>query len=415
MEAPSDGRVQHPGPDAQQQAMSSLSSLSPSLIDQVPRLLQVLEAARQGEGTTVAGARVRLQQLASSFAETTRAIPYAELDSLVKVLLWILAATNGTWSREFRRASHTLYMCLMESRLRDSPQVGAAAALQDHSVLPDHGDLCPPLGLAPGGPSDGGWAVLPARRDRTLRREQLRRRWQEEARGGFPASFSVEETFWLLDPTDEKRFTFLHWFTEYNGMCQVLSKQMIGQLSALLAELAGDGCVVEVGAGSGRLSHFLNMQPELKARVVPTDAFAGDGHMEAYGDGAGLTAPLQADYDEAVRKFSPTVVLSQWMPEGEDWTAAWRRADSVKHYVLLGEADGGQCGSSQLTWGRPREDFAQPPPVWLAGDASAPPHDADGWKRRTDAGVSAWMVGMCDTLDGGPTTQCDVFSRPGLA
>jgi hypothetical protein len=193
--------------------------------------------------------------------------------------------------------------------------------------------------------------------------------------------------------------------------------------------------------------------------VVATDLFSGEGFIGSFGglgdngsdgkaagasssdskaagvmgvfnggfDGGSVAAPEKMSQEEAVARYQPRVVVSSWMPE-EDWTAVWRAHPSVRAYVLLGEADGGQSGRPWPTWGiRPSEVFGTreeefPPPPWLVGeepsaDEKCPPFEVDGWTRHSPgeplvAEVNRWMVGQGD-LDHrlGNSTQAVVFTR----
>lgn len=227
-------------------------------------------------------------------------------------------------------------------------------------------------------------------------------------------------------------------------------RESVGSLGNLLHELAGPaGTVLEVGAGNGRLAHFLNQAPggPVAGRVVATDLFAGEGFIGSFGglglgsdgqaagavgvgdgfDGGLIAAPERLSQAEAVSRYEPRVVVSSWMPE-EDWTAIWRAHPSVQAYVLLGEADGGQSGRPWPTWGlRPSEVFGVreeelAPPPWLVGeeppaDEKSPPFEVDGWRRHTAgepliAESTRWMVGQGDVDHRlGNSTRAVVFTR----
>lgn len=90
------------------------------------------------------------------------------------------------------------------------------------------------------------------------------------------------------------------------------------------------GTILEVGAGDGRLAGHLRDRicaENIGALVVATDLEpAGNTHF-----------PVEAlDQKEALEKHEPTIVLSSWMPLGEEWTWAMRATPSVKAYVLIG-------------------------------------------------------------------------------
>jgi len=109
-----------------------------------------------------------------------------------------------------------------------------------------------------------------------------------------------------------------------------------------MAEMLKDyRVVVEVGAGNGRLSHFLRERlPE--CNIIATDN--GSWEIEP------LYPVEQIDVAEALEKYKPEIVISCWMPYTHDWTPMFRASDGLIGYILIGETDGGCCGSDK-TWG----------------------------------------------------------------
>jgi len=109
--------------------------------------------------------------------------------------------------------------------------------------------------------------------------------------------------------------------------------------------------ILEVGAGNGRLCHFLNQKIEAqilkKINLVATDSGKGSG--------MGKIEPLfpveMMDYKDALQKYQPKIVINSWMPSEIDFTQAFRDSQSVDEYILIGEPDSGMCGHSWLTWG----------------------------------------------------------------
>ena len=141
--------------------------------------------------------------------------------------------------------------------------------------------------------------------------------------------------------------------------------------------------VVEVGAGDGRLSHFLRRAIDL---LRPCDGVVLD--IIATDSGARRLPTICAveaeDHVIALGTHQPQIVLCSWMELGEDWTRAFRDCISVNEYVLIGEIDDGCCGHPSDTWG------------YMPGSDDTPaPHDADGFVR-VELGLSQYQVCKTD-------------------
>jgi hypothetical protein len=115
--------------------------------------------------------------------------------------------------------------------------------------------------------------------------------------------------------------------------------------------------VLEVGAGSGHLSYYLNLflahfpsSPE--EPIVTITVMATDNGLR------GLNGPCvrKQDASDAIREEKPDIVICSWMPMGVDWTAQMRAMFSIREYILIGEIDGGICGHPWLTWGYSSEE-----------------------------------------------------------
>lgn len=156
-------------------------------------------------------------------------------------------------------------------------------------------------------------------------------------------------------------------------------------LAALAAWLTRRGArrILEVGAGDGRLTHWL--QPLVpQAMFVATD----DGSWHITGSHR-LADVRPASVETALRRHAPDTVLSSWMPYRVDWTPAFRATASVARYVLIGEGEWGCVGThaawqAQRGWRRERlEDFSEA--AWCRTDYSMGPRlvqHAQAWTWR---------------------------------
>ena len=136
--------------------------------------------------------------------------------------------------------------------------------------------------------------------------------------------------------------------------------------------------MLEVGAGDGRLSHYLRRYLPAGVALVATDAQPRR---------ATRCAIEALDVEAALRTHAPALVLACWMPAGRDWTAALRACASCREYVLVGPADSAISGHEWLTWGRGGQ----------RGEVA--PHAAAGWTRHDVAEVARWQLCRIDLLD----------------
>ncbi|KAJ9457785.1 hypothetical protein DIPPA_34751 [Diplonema papillatum] len=148
------------------------------------------------------------------------------------------------------------------------------------------------------------------------------------------------------------------------GTMLMPSREYIDTLAAYLVERArafkADTVpILEVGAGTGRLSYHLNQ----------TEAFRSSGIRSIATDATPLLNPFVLQFprseqsrfepfdneaineSDAVKKYNPAIIICQMMPNGVDWPENWRKNPHVLEYVLIGPADSISCGKPWKTWG----------------------------------------------------------------
>jgi hypothetical protein len=222
----------------------------------------------------------------------------------------------------------------------------------------------------------------------------------ESANGNMKALTTVE----ILEAAGcaiDKRGLFNAW-CEAHDTFEFLTADYVGALAsyvagrARLASSKGEQrqlTVLELGAGSGRLSHFLRRQlrvlshgNDCPCRVVATDSggwkLKGAGQLA---DTEGFIPVEKLAFSNALKKYQPDFVIVSWMPMGQDWSAAIRSTPSVLEYVLIGEADDGSCGDNWKTWGNhsfiAREASGATKEGPVSSPVSVPPYVLDGWTR----------------------------------
>lgn len=172
----------------------------------------------------------------------------------------------------------------------------------------------------------------------------------------------------------------------YEGLTVEFVEALAGYLEericALQARTGKPVTLLEVGAGDGRLSHFLKKELDKRGvagyRIVATDAMGGQWQIRPL-------YPVQREVvDMALWDFQPQIVLTSWMPRNEDWTEYMRHEPSVDEYVLIGPKDSGLCGLDDATWGRGIRE------------GTSPPYEKDGFERVDLPELSALQMGQKD-------------------
>ncbi|PIR68209.1 hypothetical protein COU49_02605 [Candidatus Nomurabacteria bacterium CG10_big_fil_rev_8_21_14_0_10_35_16] len=161
--------------------------------------------------------------------------------------------------------------------------------------------------------------------------------------------------------------------------------------------------ILEVGAGNGRLTHFLQERLE---RLIPGQVkiIASDpGTSDSWKDKIDHDFPVEnLSQQEALKKYKPQIVIGSWMPYGDDFTDDFRKTSSVEEYILIGPE---HCtGNSWKTWGNPtnseedRELF--------------PPYELDNFKKRRLEDLSELQISSLVFLEiGGEKTGTYSFKR----
>jgi hypothetical protein len=109
--------------------------------------------------------------------------------------------------------------------------------------------------------------------------------------------------------------------------------------------------ILELGAGKGRLSYFLKEKLrekglEQRIKIIPT-SYNPEGEIPIQP----VISVEMLSYQDALAKHQPDIVISSWMPSGEDWTETIRQTPTVQEYLMIGPANGETCGSIN-TWNK---------------------------------------------------------------
>ena len=144
--------------------------------------------------------------------------------------------------------------------------------------------------------------------------------------------------------------------------------------------------ILEVGAGNGALTHFLQEKLDAdmpgKTVMIACDSEISNDWVEE--NKIDSVFPVQKiDHQGAIATHKPNIIIFSWMPYKYDCTDDFRAAESVEEYILIGETDYGCCGDEWKTWGiAPSEEDRE-----AGKDYRTPLYEQDGFERAgTDGG-----------------------------
>jgi len=113
--------------------------------------------------------------------------------------------------------------------------------------------------------------------------------------------------------------------------------------------------VAEVGAGTGRFSHFLRRRlAELDPKIEAKAKLLASDLRGSTGDAAEEFEVEKLDYKVALKKHNPGIVIVSWMSKDLDMTPDFRSKQGLHEYILIGEVDYGASGTPGGTWGMQR-------------------------------------------------------------
>jgi hypothetical protein len=238
-------------------------------------------------------------------------------------------------------------------------------------------------------PFDG--APTPPKPERELRPDELREKMRDP--NFLPTHEDIYRAF------ESEGYRLEEWinlcYNEENPVFEFLNEEFITAFSNYLAQrveslgASEDSpiTILEVGAGNGRLSHFLQQKLESilpgKVKIVATDS--GEWSLKT-------AFPVETiSHKEALEKHKPKIVVFSWMPLQEDVTDDFRAGESVEEYILIGETDGGCCGDEWRTWGQSWSFDEEE-----EGKEKVAPYIADGFERENIYDVSDHQICRTD-------------------
>lgn len=127
------------------------------------------------------------------------------------------------------------------------------------------------------------------------------------------------------------------WLREI-GLYWIPTRRLMEHLVTLLTPL--EGPILEVGAGSGFFSRQLRA---FGVSVRVTDNYSWSNHVPY-----NPAEVEQIDAAAALKRYSPSVVLTCWSPPGNQYEAQIFKTRSVRHVLAIGPCDGLRSGSPAL-------------------------------------------------------------------
>lgn len=216
--------------------------------------------------------------------------------------------------------------------------------------------------------------------------------------GGRSGYFDLERAEWHGTCFNKEHPIFEFWTEEY---IHTLGDYLAKRSEKLGGSEENPLTILEVGAGDGRLTHFLQEKmDELipgKAKIIATDS----GEYKISPDFPVESIP----HKEALEKYKPKIIIFSWMPYEYDCTSDFRAMESVDEYILIGEADGGCCGDEWETWGVSYLDEER--------DNQTPPYEKDGFEKIYQSEMSELQLSRVNISEGKSTSCTFSFMRKG--
>ncbi len=129
-----------------------------------------------------------------------------------------------------------------------------------------------------------------------------------------------------------ENYIFEFWNREY---IQALAEYINTRKATIKAK--GEMVVLEIGAGNGKLTHYLNKFTNDDIRVMAIDS--GEWGLDE-----NIFPVEKFSHKEAIKKYQPDLVICSWMPRGIDLTP-----DFPSEYILIGIPD--YCATREV-WDR---------------------------------------------------------------
>jgi hypothetical protein len=191
-----------------------------------------------------------------------------------------------------------------------------------------------------------------------------------------------------------------------DGLLDVISTQVVATTTSL-SHKKTPTTILEIACGSGRLTQLLDNRAGTKSSQLKFVA-SDDGSWRIPRQ---FSRVDKVDYQAALHKYKPDIVICAWMPLGVDFTRAIRACPSVRMYILIGPKDDGTCGDTWATWGHQHRTKAGKAATageeapQLSSSTQIINHPLATRSAELDARFVGWPVDVFDWMAGGARRQ----------
>lgn len=125
-------------------------------------------------------------------------------------------------------------------------------------------------------------------------------------------------------------------FCQQKNIFEFFTQEYIKELAKILNKKKYKN-IIEIGAGNGKLSYFLNKL--VKNKIIATDS--GEWCLN------GSTFPVEMlGFEDALKKYKPDFVIISWIPRNFNIVDYIEKCDSIKGYLIIGVPE--HCGTKEL-------------------------------------------------------------------
>ena len=189
-----------------------------------------------------------------------------------------------------------------------------------------------------------------------------------------------------------------------------LGAHLMGRVEELSGTPEQPVRILEVAAGKGKLSYFLQkkLEEEIpgKSLIIATDNLSWSSSSTTTARSLHVES---LSYKEALEKHKPHIVIGSWIPSdgggdtAEDWSVAFRQTPTVQEYILIGDPN---HHATERAFGIQRDDWYKPP-----SSDFVPEYQQDGFEKVELTHLNPLQFGYMDRAPGMHSSRTITFRR----